>query len=234
MSGNEYVKPKEGKFANAIFQIQGALTHRILHRGVLSYLAENGIANSRVLEAGCGPGGFTKRLCRLEPSTITAGDVNEELLARGRSRVADDRVEFRSLDLTRPFDLESHSFDWVICISVLMHLPPEISVKTISEFARVVRRGGRVLVAVINTDWAESLYEPKTDEGPYARCVPAGESLIREFYPPAEKYLAAFTDAGMEVERQEICVPADGVEAGPPYDTRVGEPVWTVYVGTLL
>ena len=234
MSTDRYVKPRERAFADAIFQVQGGLPHKILHQGVLSFLREERIADSEVLEAGCGAGGFTRKLSKLQPARITAGDVNEDMLVRGRSRVRKKGVEFVPLDLSKALPLENDSFDWVVCISVLMHLAPEVSSLAIGEFARVTRPGGKVLMAVLNTDWAESLYEAAPAEGRYARRVPAGDSSIREYYPPAEHYLMAFTSAGMQCERHEIRVPEEGAVAGPPYDQRIGDPVWTMYVASQL
>ena len=237
MKKGTIVRPADSKFADAIFQIKGNLPHTILHRGIISFLSQqqtgqnNRIHGKVVLEAGCGPGGFTKKLCRLEPQRIVAGDINEQMLVRAETKVNDARVTFQRLDLTQPFELNSNAFDWVICISVLMHLPPPISTQAISEFGRVTRPGGTVLVAVLSTDWAEAVYQPAGDGEAYTRLVPAGGTSIREFYPPSEQYLEAFESAGMKVDRWEICVPPEGREAGPPYDTRVGEPVWTVYIG---
>lgn len=247
MSSESYVAPADGIFADALFKVKGGLPHAILHRGVLSYLsgssnesAETGseglpgggtAAGMAVLEAGCGPGGFTKKLCRLKPGRVTAGDINERMLERARKRVIDSRVTFVPLDLTKQFAFADSEFDLVICISVLMHLAPAVSANAIAEFGRVCRSGGTVLVAVLNTDWAESIYESAPEDGPFARRVPAGETVIREFYPPAAHYLEAFRAAGMTVERREICVPPEGVDAGPPYDARVGDPVWTMYLG---
>src|SRR5262249_30572312 len=54
-----------------------------------------------------------------------------------------DRVTFARADAGRPLPFESESFDAVLCVDAINHLPDRRGVLT--EWARLLRPGGRVL-----------------------------------------------------------------------------------------
>lgn len=86
----------------------------------------------RVLDAGCGEGETIERLGGLLPHPVTGVDLNAESVEFAVQRLPDD--QFSVGDVT---DLEfpDNSFDLVLCLEVLEHLPnPEVAV---AELARV-------------------------------------------------------------------------------------------------
>lgn len=114
----------------------------------LSHLPED---LGSVLDVGCGPGTYFEKLVRrsLEGPVIgidlSTGMIREALRISALVCVADaQRLPF-----------ESEAFDTVICMHVLYHAP-DISL-AVSELRRVMKMGGRVLVATNGADHQRAL-----------------------------------------------------------------------------
>lgn len=98
--------------------------------------------DERALDAGCGAGALALALAPLVAEVVGV-DVDEERLAAARE-LAPPNVSFVAGDAAAlPF--ERASFDVVGCLKVLHHARrPEL---VVAELARVVRPGGRILLA---------------------------------------------------------------------------------------
>jgi len=97
------------------------------------------LAQSRVLDAGCGSGWYTEYLLG-QGATVTACDLNAEFVALTRQRVG-GHATVRQADLTRPLDFAAAgAFDTIVCPLVLHYL--QIWQPTLHEFARVLRPQG--------------------------------------------------------------------------------------------
>ncbi len=100
-----------------------------------------------VLEVACGTGQGLAHLASVARS-VRAGDVSPELVATAR-RVHGDAVPVEQLDAHRlPF--ADRSLDVVILFEALYYLRDPAAF--VSECARVLRPGGKVLVATANKD----------------------------------------------------------------------------------
>jgi ubiquinone/menaquinone biosynthesis C-methylase UbiE len=97
-------------------------------------------ATGRLLDLGCGPGAVAARMKARRPGLEIIGlDRDEGVLTSARARVPVLRADAAWL----PFP--SESFDGVHARLVLRHLPdPDAA---LAEARRVLRRGGRVIVA---------------------------------------------------------------------------------------
>jgi len=101
------------------------------------------VAGREVLELGCGTGHNTAWLA-LHARRVCAVDFSGGMLAKARSRIASEHVQFLSHDLRSPLPLEDESWDVVIFALVLEHLE---SVETpIREAARVLRARGELVI----------------------------------------------------------------------------------------
>ena len=106
-------------------------------------------AGSRGLDVGCGVGlyalwlgeavGPGGRVIGIEP-TAERVEVARELVG---GRLAPDRLELREGDGTK-LDMPAAGFDWVWCGDVLHHILDTDA--ALSEFRRVVRPGGRIII----------------------------------------------------------------------------------------
>ncbi len=99
---------------------------------------------AQILDAGCGTGEISRRLCQCFPDARVHGvDIIDDHLARARARCEDlgDRVRFDNRSI---FELgfPDNTFDLVVCRHVLQAIPH--ADKAIAELVRVTRRGGWV------------------------------------------------------------------------------------------
>lgn len=97
----------------------------------------------RVLDAGCGTGGFLAWLAGRAPSARLAGvDVSDEALALARRQVPAARLKPASVE-ELPFD--DGSFDLVAANDVLQHLTEDGLARGLRELRRTVAPAGALL-----------------------------------------------------------------------------------------
>jgi len=104
-----------------------------------------------VLDMGCGTGRFTIPLAERARS-VSGLDMSPMMLATARQKLADrglaaDLREGDMADLPFP----DASFDVVVSMLALMHIPRQDRQQVFREAARVLRPGGRMLVGVKNS-----------------------------------------------------------------------------------
>ncbi|WP_459545104.1 class I SAM-dependent methyltransferase [Nocardia sp. X0981] len=101
------------------------------------------------LDIGCGPGKLVRALGRRvgENGTVTGVDPSEEAIAYNQRR--DPRHRYlRSTAQELP--LADAAFDVVTCTFVMHHIPEEHREAALSEMWRVLRPGGRLLLADVH------------------------------------------------------------------------------------
>ena len=139
----------------------GAPGGRFLNqRQVATVLELIGATPGSLLEAGCGTGRFTFELARAGHQ-VTAVDYSAAMLescrARQPSEAGGSQVTFREASIFElPFD--DDSFDAVISIHVLMHLPDYE--RALTELLRVLRPGGRLVFDIRNSHSLNRLAYP--------------------------------------------------------------------------
>ncbi len=189
-----------------------------------------------VLDAGCGTGAYTRaivdRVGRVAAMDMSRGMV-EVARAKLRDQAAAARVGFHQGSIAAlPFAAES--FDAVMINQVLHHLDDSAAEdfpahrRVIGECARVLRRGGALLINSCS-------HQQLRDGYWYRQLVPrAAESMCRRFVP-LEVLRRAMADAGF-VHRGDF-VPVDAVCQGAAYfdgrgplsqEWRDGDSIWTL------
>lgn len=125
------------------------LVVRLLHK----YMTAG--AQPRILECGCGPGGILGEVAT-RPCRLTGIDINPRHLARARSDVGEN-VAWIQADVEKlPF--RDQAFDIVCCIGVLSYLQTDEA--AVAEIARVVRKGGVVIMALPNWLMLDKIFDP--------------------------------------------------------------------------
>lgn len=114
-------------------------------------LARAGVGTGlRVLDVGTGPGYLALAAARLvAPGGAAAGiDASPEMIARARLRAArlGVAVDYR-VAAAEALPYGDASFDVVVSRLVFHHLPGEVKRRALGEMARVLRPGGRLVVA---------------------------------------------------------------------------------------
>jgi SAM-dependent methyltransferase len=106
----------------------------------------------RILEVGCGEGELAERMFRELRATVVAIDQSERMVELARARGVDARVgDAQSL----AFD--DATFDCAVAAWMLFHVADLAG--ALSELARVLRGGGRLVAATNGPDHLRELYE---------------------------------------------------------------------------
>lgn len=95
-------------------------------------------AGARVLDAGCGTGALARHLAR-RGARVTAIDLSPGMIEVARAR-SDGDIDFRVADL---MDWQRGSFDWIVSVAALHHLPLAAA---LAHLRSLLRPGGRLAV----------------------------------------------------------------------------------------
>lgn len=102
---------------------------------------------STLLDIACGSGGPTLRIAALAGCRVHGIDIHAQGIEAARARAAaqrlDARAQFDRIDAGKALPLEDDSFDAVICIDAVNHLPDRVQV--LHDWARVLRPGGSLV-----------------------------------------------------------------------------------------
>jgi len=152
-------------------------------------------ATSQVLEVCCGAGGPALFIARTTGAQVTGVDINAHGIAAGNAMAhaqqLETRVHFEQADASGPLPFAEASFDALLCIDAINHLPDRLQV--LREWRRLVKAGGQILFT-----------DPITVTG----TVSSEEIAIRSaigyqlFVPPGED-ARLIEQAGLQLERQE-------------------------------
>ena len=138
-----YAEVRADTFGEDIGQ-NGWLT-RDEHDLFLSWLAL--APESKLLDIACGSGGPTLRIARLTGCTVHGVDIHEQGIATARTRAEaeglKERASFDQLDASQPMPFPDSSFDGLICVDAVNHLPHRDRI--FQEWARVLRPGGHLV-----------------------------------------------------------------------------------------
>jgi SAM-dependent methyltransferase len=99
---------------------------------------------STVLDVACGSGHTTLRIARRAGCTVRGVDIHERAIAEARAQAEQaglsTRASFSVHDAAKGLPFDRGSFDALICIDAINHLPDRQAI--LAEWARVLRPGG--------------------------------------------------------------------------------------------
>ena len=153
-----------------LYPISTMLFHSIAHREALRLSGiEDGM---RVLEVATGSGEMFRRLVRANRSGRTVGvDLSPKMAARTqrvtRRHFPGSRADCQAVD-ARAMPFRDRAFDAVVCCYLLELLPCEDLERTVQEFWRVLRPGGKLTLILIgqNAAFFNSMYQVCTKVAP--------------------------------------------------------------------
>ena len=143
--------------------------YRALHSRLLAALAP---VAGRVLDAGCGTGGFLRKLASARPDLEAVG-LEWDGGAAARARAKSGQAVARGSVNAPPFD--QASFDAIVSADVLCHdaVTPAVALQ---EFRRMLRPNGVLVVNMPAYQWLHSAHDTRVRN---ARRV-TGPALTRE------------------------------------------------------
>ncbi len=118
---------------------------------LLSLLCGNGPATGKWLDAGCGTGILSRRLAErgCDVIGVDASPKMIEVAKRlGRSGPVADKLGFHVIETIEKLDLPESTFDGIVCSSVVEYI--DNPSQAVSEFARLLKPGGLLLISVPN------------------------------------------------------------------------------------
>jgi SAM-dependent methyltransferase len=191
---------------NGIFAFEEPAVRRII----------GALEPGRALDAACGTGRNAAWLVERGHTTIGV-DSSSDMLAHARTKVP--AADFRHGDLHR-LPLTDEEVDLVVCSLALTHVPDLRPI--VSEFARVLRPGGHVVIA--DTHHEKNLL---LGAGPKVRRPDGGIGALPMHRHLASDYIGAALQAGLQVRGCEE--PLFSVTAqGPPETGSATDWPWSL------
>jgi sterol 24-C-methyltransferase len=99
----------------------------------------------RVLDVACGSGGPTLRIAEKTGCSVDGVDIHDQAIERAREAAAGrglaNRARFQRVDASGGLPFNDETFDAVICIDAINHLPDRVAV--LREWYRVLKPGAR-------------------------------------------------------------------------------------------
>ncbi len=130
------------------------------HKLIRKHLKPEDLAGKRVLEIGCGRGGFACWMAKQEfaPRRVVAADFSATAVGKGLTYASRGGIRQISWEV---MDIESiahpdESFDTVISCETIEHVPNPR--KAVRELARVLRPGGKLFLTTPNYFGMSGLY----------------------------------------------------------------------------
>lgn len=104
-------------------------------------------SGSKLLDVACGSGGPTLRIARICGCSVHGVDTHRQAIAEALARRDRDGLSehatFEELDASRKLPLPGSSFDGLVCVDAINHLPDRRSV--LADWARLLRPGGHLV-----------------------------------------------------------------------------------------
>lgn len=119
---------------------KGKLTDKLEKKAIEKALKTTTISNGLVLDVPCGTGRMTELFLE-KGFNVVAADISDAMMAHAikRNDHFGHKVKFTKADVEK-LNFEDNSFDVVLTIRLMHHIPPELHLVVLRELWRVTRR----------------------------------------------------------------------------------------------
>lgn len=160
-------------------------------------------APHRVLDIGCGPGGWLLETAAAYPQMSLVGiDISWRMIeyarAEAQARKLTDRTEFLVMDALRPLEFPADSFDLVNLRFGASFLLVKDWPRLLSELLRVTRPGGIVRVTDIVTTQSSSPAYNRLNQMIHCALYRSGHSLTEEKAGVTDELLHLLSESGCQ------------------------------------
>lgn len=131
----------------------------------------------RIVDAGCGTGTVGNELAKMGADEIVGLDFSEGMLEVARKNGAYTDLKFA--DLMKRLDFDDEEFDALTCCGTFTHghLGPE----PLSEFLRVIKKGGVLVATVLDSHWREKGFEAEANRLAKAGVCEIVEDMVHQY-----------------------------------------------------
>lgn len=147
-------------------------------RLILDRLSDMLRSNSLICDAGCGPSGHIGKYLVDKGHRVVGIDISPRCI--DIATVYNPEIDFKVMDMMES-DFESNSFDAVISFYSILYTPKEYVNSLFSEFHRVLKKNGKLLV-VVKKGSSEGIIEDEWYEGNKVYFTHFVEEEIRDYY----------------------------------------------------
>jgi SAM-dependent methyltransferase len=130
-----------------------------------------------ILDFGCGCGRVLLHLSEMLDKRIFGTDYNQKLIAWLSNHLANGTVFLN--DLSPPTQHATAQFDLVYALSVFTHLTEEMQIEWMSEFSRIIRTGGHLILTTHGNhgEWQDRLTKEEKSRFSSGQIVVRDEDL---------------------------------------------------------
>ena len=155
------------------------------------------LSDQRIVDVGCGGGILTEGLAK-KGADMLGIDLSEELIdiADLHGLESGVKAQYKKISAEALADAESESFDHIVCMEMLEHVPEPGSV--IAACAKMVKPGGYVFFSTLNRKPKAYLLAIVAAEH-ILKMLPAGTHDYKTFIKPSELSQSA-RNAGLELQ----------------------------------
>ncbi|GFO70900.1 2-polyprenyl-6-hydroxyphenyl methylase/3-demethylubiquinone-9 3-methyltransferase [Bathymodiolus japonicus methanotrophic gill symbiont] len=155
------------------------------------------LQDQRIVDVGCGGGILTEGLAK-KGADMLGIDLSEELIdiADLHGLESGVKAQYKKISAEALADAESESFDHVVCMEMLEHVPEPGSV--IAACAKIAKPGGYVFFSTLNRKPKAYLLAIVAAEH-ILKMLPAGTHDYKTFIKPSELSQSA-RNAGLELQ----------------------------------
>ncbi len=201
-SGDASTKETKGLILNGgwRYDLMGWFVDTFLFRGQWSELRRKTVTlagiqpGEHVLDVGCGTGTLALEVARRagRAGHFTGIDPSSEQIAHARSKAARHNVPIDfQIGVIEHLPLPDQTFDVVLSTLMMHHLPAPLKRQGLAEIARVLKPGGRLIIAD---------FKPKKERQGQAARFHAGGSSMQDL-------AVMISDAGFEKLEMEEMLP---------------------------
>ena len=168
------------------------------------------ISFATCLEIGCGTGKNTEWLIT-KADTVTAVDLSEEMLAKAKAKIRDNKVRFIQADITKSWAFASENYDLITFSLVLEHI--ENLEPVFEKTSALLKPEGYVYVGELHPFKQYTGTKARFDTEQGVQVVPCFNHHISDFIKAAKKYglsnsfdLKEYFDEDNEIPRVMVLI----------------------------
>jgi SAM-dependent methyltransferase len=122
---------------------------------ILDRYAESFVSGSVICDVGCGPKGHIGRYLFDKGLKVWGIDISDNAIKN--ARVVNPQINFLTMDM-RKMSFENETFDGIIAFYSVIHIGKEYLDEVYGELGRVMKKGGKLLLALHKGE-GESIFE---------------------------------------------------------------------------